>query len=236
MNSHSSLVREAESSEPTSSVGNPSGMSSSTTTASKSSPQESVTDTSQKPRSLETSVSSWSPVKLESTEDLRMWLRRGSPASPSAKRERDKEQKTSATCGRKPQQSSLQYDPKESSLRTRLESKVTCQWCAMTSEEWVTAYLAAPLLPPPAWAQDISVAESGYLPTPTAQSYGNNRGGSAGRVGKVRPSLSALLGGPANPDWLEWLAGFPIGWTALAPLETAKFQQWQQAHGYFSRD
>ena len=31
------------------------------------------------------------------------------------------------------------------------------------------------------------------LPTPTATSYGTNRGGGAGRVGKVRPSLRSLV-------------------------------------------
>ena len=33
-----------------------------------------------------------------------------------------------------------------------------------------------------------------------------------------------------NPDWVEWLMGWPIGQTALKPLETAKFQEWQQQH------
>jgi hypothetical protein len=34
-----------------------------------------------------------------------------------------------------------------------------------------------------------------------------------------------------NPRFVEWLMGFPIGWTALQPLETASYQQWQQQHG-----
>ena len=33
-----------------------------------------------------------------------------------------------------------------------------------------------------------------------------------------------------NPDWVEWLMGWPIGHTALKPLETAKFQEWQRQH------
>ena len=33
-----------------------------------------------------------------------------------------------------------------------------------------------------------------------------------------------------NPDWVEWLMGWPIGHTALKPLETVKFQEWQQQH------
>lgn len=29
-------------------------------------------------------------------------------------------------------------------------------------------------------------------------------------------------GGKLNPDWVEWLMGWPIGWTALKALETAR--------------
>jgi len=34
-----------------------------------------------------------------------------------------------------------------------------------------------------------------------------------------------------NPRFVEWLMGFPIGWTDLQPLATASYQQWQQQHG-----
>lgn len=39
--------------------------------------------------------------------------------------------------------------------------------------------------------------------------------------------------GQLNPDWTEWLMGWPMGWTALQPLETDKFQQWLSSHGKF---
>lgn len=68
------------------------------------------------------------------------------------------------------------------------------------------------------------------LPTPTAQLYGSNRGGAAGRVGKVRPSLDSMTGGP----WIslrEWMMGWPIGWTELRPLETDRFHVWLRWHG-----
>jgi len=38
-------------------------------------------------------------------------------------------------------------------------------------------------------------------------------------------------GGPMNPEWVEWFMGWPIGFTALQPLETDKFQQWLRSHG-----
>jgi hypothetical protein len=34
-----------------------------------------------------------------------------------------------------------------------------------------------------------------------------------------------------NPDWVEWLMGWPIGQTALKPLETGKYREWLQQHG-----
>lgn len=70
-----------------------------------------------------------------------------------------------------------------------------------------------------------------FLPTPTASSYGSNRGGAAGRVGKTRKSLSGVLGGPENPEWREWLMGWPIGWTDLKPLATDRFRSWLSSHG-----
>jgi hypothetical protein len=37
--------------------------------------------------------------------------------------------------------------------------------------------------------------------------------------------------GHLNPDWTEWLMGWPIGWTDSKQLETDKFQQWWNSHG-----
>jgi hypothetical protein len=34
-----------------------------------------------------------------------------------------------------------------------------------------------------------------------------------------------------NPDWVEWLMGWPIGHTALKPLATGRFQEFEQQHG-----
>lgn len=34
-----------------------------------------------------------------------------------------------------------------------------------------------------------------------------------------------------NPAWVEWLMGFPQGWTDLRPLEMHKFREWLQQHG-----
>lgn len=44
-------------------------------------------------------------------------------------------------------------------------------------------------------------------------------------------ALENPTGGSLNPAWTEWFMGFPIGWSALAPLETARFRQWWLSHG-----
>jgi hypothetical protein len=36
--------------------------------------------------------------------------------------------------------------------------------------------------------------------------------------------------GRLNPEFCEWLMGWPVGWTELKPLEMGKFQEWQQQH------
>jgi DNA (cytosine-5)-methyltransferase 1 len=40
-------------------------------------------------------------------------------------------------------------------------------------------------------------------------------------------------GGHLNPTWVEWLMGWPLGWTDLKPLETDRFQAWRRSHGRF---
>lgn len=74
------------------------------------------------------------------------------------------------------------------------------------------------------------------FPTPNASDYrdrGNLSNPSIQRriaLGK-QINLSMEVGGQLNPNWVEWLMGWPIGWTALEPLATDRFQQWLDAHG-----
>lgn len=37
-------------------------------------------------------------------------------------------------------------------------------------------------------------------------------------------------GGQLNPTWVEWLMGWPLGWTDLKPLAMDKFREWQKQH------
>lgn len=98
-----------------------------------------------------------------------------------------------------------------------------------------------------------------YLPTPTANDVRQRFNTSPGSD-KPRPNLAAMakyslwltpmatnwknretcdhsrdlkkaIGGQLNPNWVEWLMGWPIGWTALEPLATGRFRQWLELHG-----
>ena len=66
-------------------------------------------------------------------------------------------------------------------------------------------------------------------PTPTAQDAKNN--GAPSQQDRNTKPLNAEVGGQLNPNWVEWLMGWPIGWTDLKPLETDKCQLWQESHG-----
>jgi hypothetical protein len=63
----------------------------------------------------------------------------------------------------------------------------------------------------------------------TVQDSKNN--GNRSALNRNTQPLNAQIGGPLNPEWCEWFMGWPIGWTALQPLATDRFQSWLAAHG-----
>lgn len=70
------------------------------------------------------------------------------------------------------------------------------------------------------------------LPTPTA--HCRKESGYPGEHRRKSPPLGAVFGGKPNPEYLEWMMGWPIGWTDLKALETDRFQQWLDSHGKLS--
>jgi hypothetical protein len=48
-------------------------------------------------------------------------------------------------------------------------------------------------------------------------------------------SVSATSGA-LNPDWVEWLMAWPIGWTDLKQSATGRFQAWLRSHGASCQD
>lgn len=90
-----------------------------------------------------------------------------------------------------------------------------------------TASAGGPEPPGVTWRKLATVVA--MLPTPTSQDAKNN--GSASQQKRNTKPLNAEIGGPLNPTWVEWLMGWPLGWTDLKPLEMGKFRSWLQLHG-----
>lgn len=57
-------------------------------------------------------------------------------------------------------------------------------------------------------------------PTPTA--HNAKEGAYPAEYTLNTPTLASRVGGQLNPLWVEWLMGWPIGWTDLKQSETAK--------------
>jgi hypothetical protein len=79
------------------------------------------------------------------------------------------------------------------------------------------------------------------VPTPTVM---NKTGGQAlckwggqGARRKLREVFTEKeINGPLNPEWVEWLMGWPIGMSGLQRLEMDRFRQWCDSHGRCFRD
>jgi hypothetical protein len=93
-------------------------------------------------------------------------------------------------------------------------------------------------------AEEVEIAEGmrergmKLYPTPGANedSYrlaGNTQqSNSLGAIAR-REALaeSPKSGGQLNPTWVEWLMGWPLGWTDCAVSATDKFRKWCDSHG-----
>ncbi len=83
-----------------------------------------------------------------------------------------------------------------------------------------------------------AVKRSRSEPTPTtcmhkgsAVSCLTRKSGKSREKDRLDHFVMATDGGSLNPMWVEWLMGWPIGWTDLNPLEMDRSQWWQHSHG-----
>ena len=70
-----------------------------------------------------------------------------------------------------------------------------------------------------------------WLPTPTSHDHKSEWSTRTGQLSQAVGSSKDPNGGKLNPTWVEWLMGWPIGWTDCELSGTARFQQWQRSHG-----
>jgi hypothetical protein len=77
-----------------------------------------------------------------------------------------------------------------------------------------------------------TMARRGIWPTPQAFDATGITGNLWERKTKGGCSnLKDVVGGKLNPTWVEWLMGWPLGWTDCEPSETARFRQWFEQFG-----
>lgn len=72
-------------------------------------------------------------------------------------------------------------------------------------------------------------------PTPTVTGNHNRKGASKdsgdGLATAVRNRTTMVDGGTLSPMWVEWLMGWPVGWTDCDALGMDRFRQWSDSHG-----
>lgn len=182
-------------------AGSAGGKSSSTTTASVSSPS-----TGRPSRSGATSETS--PTSRRSSSSVA-----GSPVSPYPSSAKGLAKKTPDGSGLSLRDSFAYYDRRSSCWRT----SQGCLFAGLDpfSETWPragttrsgTAFLRPPLVPL------IAVTGCSSWPTPLAR---DEKGAAQRARYGDESSLPAAIGGAPNPTWLEWLLGFPPGWTLVS--------------------
>ena len=67
------------------------------------------------------------------------------------------------------------------------------------------------------------------FPTPTC--HNSKEGAYPAEYTRNTPTLATHAGGKLNPMWVEWLMGWPLGWTDLKPLVMGKFPCARLPHG-----
>jgi hypothetical protein len=86
--------------------------------------------------------------------------------------------------------------------------------------------------------QAVLQAETKMLPTPCNRDYkgavkSGKRITKSGKTQNYGEQLPNVIGGQLNPTWVEWLMGWPLGWTDLKPLEMDKSLYVQQQLGNY---
>jgi len=132
------------------------------------------------------------------------------------------------------------YDPNTSCWKT-LQASFLADISQPSMEIWPNSdmMLDGCLYRLPMSVQIICERDNGYrLPTPTANDYkgaGRKRyiGSPHYRGAKTSEALRTCKNDPIypHPSFMEWLMGWPIGWTDLKPLAADKFQQWLAQFG-----
>jgi hypothetical protein len=78
--------------------------------------------------------------------------------------------------------------------------------------------------------QQITINDAVKWATPQARDFRTGQQSRWENPERTR-NLNDQIGGQLNPTWVEWLMGWPLGWTDCAVSATDKFRQWCHSHG-----
>jgi len=86
------------------------------------------------------------------------------------------------------------------------------------------------------YSRDFTLGNPKYIwPTPRTKGMSGGSGSwdllKKNTTTEEARQMGAGNGGKLNPTWVEWLMGWPLGWTDLKPLEMDKYQKWLDEHG-----
>ena len=76
------------------------------------------------------------------------------------------------------------------------------------------------------WPTPVASMAKGSSPAALTRKSGSSR-----ENDRLDHKVMALDGGQLNPTWVEWLMGWPLGWTDLKPLETDRCRTPQSLRG-----
>ena len=119
-----------------------------------------------------------------------------------------------------------------------LEQTIRGTESGLLEQTWPTprscSAMAATITPKSAWnekrnANLETIVGRVQFPTPTA--HNSKEGNYPSERNRKTPTLATHAGGKLNPMWVEWLMGWPLGWTDLKPLATDKYHCVQLQHG-----
>jgi len=150
-------------------------------------------------------------------EPLTLWPE-VSPASHSRTRGSNVAWRTRAGSGPRSLMSSLQYDPATSSwkmLQLWSETGALSDGFSPTFTDWGSMRNGR-LSPHAPWVHHIHETDCSLWLTPTARDH---KGYTMRSGESICNQLRRLYGGSGspNPEWIEWLMGYPSGWTELEP-------------------
>lgn len=84
------------------------------------------------------------------------------------------------------------------------------------------------------WGDLQAAVRQSLLPTPTARDYRSGKTGpktwAKANARPLNEVVHSTTGGQLSPPWVEWLMGWPIGWTDCELPVTESFRSWQQMH------